>query len=291
MRLSAPPIPPVADRGAVHRPVVVLGPERGWSDLGLRELWRHRDLCAVLARREITLRYRQTALGIIWVVLQPLLAATIFTFVFGRVAKLPSGGGPYFVFAYAGFLAWNAFQSTLLRASTSLLQNSQLISKVYFPRLLLPLSAVGLTLLDFAVGLALLLVVFPAYGMRPTPAILTLPLWLAGVTLLALGPALYFAALVVRYRDVQHALPIVIQFALYASPVAYATSAVPARLVVWLRLNPLVGLLDGARWALVAGAPAPRLADVAYSLLAIAATLALGMLAFRRLEREFADVV
>lgn len=276
---------------AADRPVTVIGPRRGWRELGLREVWRYRDLAGVLARREVTLRYRQTALGVLWVVLQPLLAAAIFAFVFGRVARLPSGGGPYFVFAYAGFLAWNAFQSTLLRASTSLVQNSQLISKVYFPRLVLPLATLGLTMLDFAVGAALLVIILPVYRVQPSLAIVTLPFWLGAMALLALGIGLYLAALVVRYRDVQHALPILVQFGLYASPVAYATGAIPAGLARWIRFNPLVGLLDGARWSLISGAPAPRGLDVAYSLAAIVVALGVGLVAFRRLEQEFADVV
>lgn len=280
-----------ASVGHGDRPLTVIGPRRGWAELGLRELWRYRDLAGVLARREITLRYRQTALGVLWVVLQPLLAAAIFAFVFGRVARLPSGGGPYFVFAYAGFLAWNAFQSTLLRASTSLVQNSQLVAKVYFPRLVLPLATLGLTALDFVVGATLLVVILPIYRVQPSLAILTLPLWLFAMALLALGIGLYLAALVVRYRDVQHALPILVQFGLYASPVAYATGAIPDKLARWIRFNPLVGLLDGARWSLIASAPAPRPLDMAYSGAAIVLALTAGLIAFRRMEQEFADVV
>lgn len=272
------------------RPLTIIRPHAGWLGIGFGDVWRYRDLLAVLARREITLRYRQTFLGVIWVVLQPLIAAVIFSFVFGRIAGLPSDGVPYFVFSFAGFLGWTAFQGTLLRVSGTLVQNSQLVSKVYFPRLVLPLSALGLTALDFLVGAALLVVILPLYHVRPTLALLTLPFWFAALALLALGIGLYFAALVVRYRDVQHALPIFLQFALYATPIAFATSAVPASLAPFVRLNPLVGVLEGFRWAIV-GTRFPRAGDVLYSLAFVVVALLAGVLAFRRLEREFADVV
>lgn len=283
------PTPSVIDPPAI-RPRTIIRPATGWMPVGFGDLWRYRDLVAVLARREITLRYRQTFLGVTWVVLQPLIAAVIFSVVFGRIARLPSDGVPYFVFAYAGFLGWTAFQGTLLRVSGTLVQNSQLVSKVYFPRLALPLSALGLTALDFLVGTALLVVILPLYDVRPSLALLTLPLWFAALVLFALGLGLYFAALVVRYRDVQHALPILLQFALYATPIAFATSAVPPSLARYIRINPLVGVLEAFRWSIV-GSGLPRTSDLLYSFVAVVAALAIGVLSFRRLEREFADVV
>ena len=271
-------------------PSVVIRPPTRWRTVPLGELWRYRDLLFVLARREVTLRYRQTALGALWVVAQPLAAAAIFTAIFSRVANLPADGVPYFLFAYAGFLAWNAFQGTLTRAASSLVQNNQLVSKVYFPRLVLPLSTVLLTLLDFSVGLSLLAVVAPFQRITITPALLLLPLWLTGVVLLAVGIGMYLAALMVRFRDVQHALPVLMQFALYASPVGYAVSAVPANLRPYFLLNPMTGLLEGFRWSLV-GAPMPPAGRIAYSALAVVVALVVGAIAFRRMEREFADVI
>lgn len=271
-------------------PTVVIRPPSRWRAVPVGELWQYRDLLLVLARREITLRYRQTALGVLWVLMQPLAAAVIFTAIFSRVANLTTDGVPYFLFAYAGFLGWNAFQGTLTRAAASLVQNSQLVSKVYFPRLVLPLSTVLLSLVDFVVGLGLFAIVAPFKGMTLTPAMLLLPAWLAAILLLAVGIGMYLAALMVRFRDVQHALPVIMQFALYASPVAYALSAVPPGLRRWFLLNPMTGLLEGFRWSLVGG-PVPGSGRVLYSLAFVLGSLVLGAIAFRRMEREFADVI
>lgn len=275
---------------AATPPTVVLRPPSRWRAVPLAEVWQYRDLLFVLARREITLRYRQTALGVLWVLMQPLAAAAIFTAIFSRVANLKTDGVPYFLFAYAGFLGWNAFQGTLTRAAASLVQNAQLVSKVYFPRLVLPLSTILLTLVDFAVGLGLFAIVAPFRGISLHPAMLLLPAWLAAILLLAAGIGMYLAALMVRYRDVQHALPVLMQFALYASPVGYAISAVPPGLRRWFLLNPMAGLLEGFRWSLVGG-PAPDAGRVAYALAFVAASLVIGAVAFRRMEREFADVI
>lgn len=280
MTVSVNPLPPS----------VVIRPPSRWRAVPLRELWRYRDLLLVLARREVTLRYRQTALGVVWVLMQPLAAAAIFTAVFSRVANLRTDGVPYFLFAYAGFLAWNAFQGTLTRAAASLVQNSQLVSKVYFPRLVLPLSTVMLTLLDFLVGLLLFAVVAPMRGVTLRIEMLLVPFWLAIVILLAIGIGMYLAALMVRFRDVQHALPVIMQFALYASPVGYALSAVPAGMRRWFLLNPMTGLLEGFRWSLVGG-PTPDAGRTLYALVFTAVSLVLGAIAFRRMEREFADVI
>ena len=274
----------------VTPPSVVIRPPSRWRAVALGELWQYRDLLFVLARREVTLRYRQTALGVVWVLMQPLAAAAIFTAVFSRVANLKTDGIPYFLFAYAGFLAWNAFQGTLTRAAASLVQNSQLVSKVYFPRMVLPLSTVLLTLLDFAVGLALFAVVAPFQGIELHAQLVLLPLWLAVILLLAIGVGMYLAALMVRYRDVQHALPVIMQFALYASPVGYALSSVPASIRKWFLLNPMTGLLEGFRWSLVGGPP-PTTGRVTYALAFTVAALVVGAVAFRRMEREFADVI
>jgi lipopolysaccharide transport system permease protein len=274
----------------VSRPSLVIRRTTGWHGYDARELWDFRDLLFVLGARDVKLRYRQTALGVIWVILQPLIGAGIFSLVFGKVAKLPSEGVPYFLFAYAGFLGWNAFQGTLGRASMCLVQSSHLISKVFFPRLILPLSTVLSTLLDFAVGLAFLVVLWLVYDVTPGPALLLLPLWLVLLQMLALGLGFYAAALTVRFRDVQHALPVLTQFVLYASPVAYAASVVPDSVRPFYMLNPLTGLLEAFRWSLV-GSATLDLRHVAYAAVVSIAVFVWGAIAFRRMERQFADVI
>ena len=243
-----------------------------------------------LAGRDVKLRYRQTALGVIWVVLQPLVAAGIFSLVFGRVAKLPSDGVPYFLFAYAGLLGWNAFSTTLTKASSCLVGNSHLISKVSFPRLVLPLSTLVGTLIDFGVALAMMSVLMVCYHVAPGWGILLLPLWLLLVMMLAVGIGLYTSALAVTYRDIQYVLPVMIQFAMYVSPVAYAVSVVPMRLRATYFLNPLSGLLEAFRWSLL-GTGNIQWAYVAYSIVVVVGVFVAGAFMFKKMERKFADVI
>lgn len=254
------------------------------------EVWRFRDLCFALGRRDVTLRYRQTALGVVWVVLQPLIAGGLFSIVFGKVAKLPSEGLPYFVFAYAGFIAWSAFQNALTRASGSLLAQSSLVTKVYFPRLVLPISALFSAFVDFAVAMGSLAVVLVLFGVRPGLALLTLPFWVLLLFAMGLGLGTLAAALSVQYRDLQHALPVLVQLLLYASPVAYATSAVPARLLPFFLANPLTGMLDGFRWSVLGTAP-PSVTGVALSVAGAVVSLVIGCVVFARFERRLADVI
>jgi lipopolysaccharide transport system permease protein len=275
---------------AAEKPHLVLRPLTGWQALSLRELWPFRDLLRTLAMRDVKLRYRQTALGVLWVVLQPLLAAGIFSFVFGRVAKLSSDGVPYFLFSYAGLLGWNAFNSVLTRSSGSLVQNSQLISKVFFPRLMLPLSTLASALIDFLVAFALLLVLLPLYHILPTAALLLLPVWLLLLMLMALGLGLIAAALMVSYRDVMHILPVLTQFLMYASPVAYAVSNVPQKLRALYFLNPLTGLLEAFRWSVI-GRGTLQMGVLLYSTLFALGLFVFGAYAFKTMERKFADVI
>ena len=277
--------------------LVRIRPSRGWSgllSLNLRELWQYRELLIVLAGRDVKLRYRQTLLGIAWVIFQPLLAAGIFTLVFGVIAKLPSAGVPYFVFAYAGQLAWMAFSGTFTRASSSLVQSAPLVSKVYFPRLILPLSTLCSTLLDFAVAMVLLVVLCFVYHIVPGAALLLLPLWLGLVLILSIGLGLMAAALMVSYRDVQYILPVLLPLLLYASPIAYslrdALERLPASLHPVLLLNPLSGLIEGFRWSLLGTAPPPLWAALYAATFALV-TLLLGAIVFKRMERRFADVI
>ena len=269
---------------------MVVEPSEGWAALRLGDVWKFRDLLASLAARDVKLRYRQTALGVAWVLLQPLLAAGAFSFVFGTIAKLDSGSTPYFVFSYAGLLGWNFFSGVLTRSSGCLVQNSQLISKVYFPRIVLPLSTVVSVLLDFAVGFVLLIVLMAAYHVHPGIGLLVLPLAIVGMLVLALGVGLYAGALATSYRDVQYVLPFLTQVLLYASPVAYLTTKVPAKFQFAYHLNPMAGLIEAFRWALIGSADF-QWRFFAYSLAFSAVTFVAGAFAFKRMERRFADVI
>jgi len=273
-----------------NKPHLSIRPAPGWQALNVRELWQFRDLLITLAGRDVKLRYRQTALGVLWVVMQPLLAAGIFSFVFGKVAKLPSDGVPYFLFAYAGLLGWTAFANTLSKASTCLVQNSHLVSKVFFPRLVLPLSTVFSTMIDFSVAFVMLLVMMASYHIAPHLGLLLLPVWLALLMMLAVGVGLYAAALTVSYRDVQYVMPVMLQFLLYASPVSYAVSAVPLHWRHLYFLNPLSGLLEAFRWSVLGHGTVPW-GSVAYAAVLALTIFLVGAFAFKKMERRFADVI
>ena len=261
------------------------------TPLDWAELWRYRDLWLTLALRDIKLRYRQTALGVAWVVLLPLIASGVFTLVFGIVARLPSDGSPYFLFVFAGFLGWSSFQNTLTRCGTSLVGNTSLVTKVYFPRIMLPASTVLASLLDFAIGAVLFLAVLLVRGEMPSLASLALvPLLLALLQLLALGIGLFMAALTVRFRDVQYVLPFLIQLLLYASPVAYGVAVVPDRLRRFYLLNPVAPLLDALRAALLGRGEIHWLA-IGGSAVVTLALLVLGTLFFLHQDRQYADVI
>lgn len=275
---------------------VILRPPTRWNAFNFQEILHYSDLLTMLAVRDVKLRYRQTALGVIWVILQPLLGAGIFQIIFGLVAKTPSDGVPPFVFYFTGFMAYKSFESTLSKASTCMIGNAQLVSKVYFPRMVLPLSTIFSSLIDFAVSGAMLTCLMIAFRVPPHPALLLLPLWIALLQLVALGMGLYFSALTVRYRDVQYALPVFIQFGLYATPVAYSVSFILERLhaVPWLRpfvfLNPLTGILDAFRWS-VLGTPIYSWLLIAYSTVAAIIIFIFGAIAFTQMEQNFADVI
>jgi lipopolysaccharide transport system permease protein len=277
-----------------QEPHLIIRPSTGWQAINLAEVWNFRDLLITLAQRDVKLRYRQTSLGVLWVVLQPLIAAGIFSFVFGSIAGLPSDGVPSIVFSYAGLLGWNVFSNTLVKTSGVLLGNAGLISKVYFPRLVLPLSTIFSTLIDFAVALGMLAVLMVAYRVVPGPQIVLLPLWLFLIVLLSIGVGLYTAALAVSYRDVQYILPVATQFLLYGSPVAYSLSfalaKIPPQYKTLYLLNPLSGLLQAFRWSILGTGIMPWGA-VAYSALVSILAFVVGAFAFRKMERKFADVI
>ena len=277
------------------KPYLTIRPGRGWAALDLAQLWKFRDLLFTLAERDVRLRYKQTALGVLWVVFQPMLGAGLLSFVFNFIAKVPTGTTPPFVFSYIGMLAFNAFNNTLGKASTSLVSNAALISKVFFPRLMLPLSTAFSTLIDFFVGLGMLGVLMVIYRIAPSWAIVTLPFWLALILMLALGVGLIASALMVSYRDVQYVLPVLVSFLNYACPIAYPTAFLLERLpAAWhpwyFVLNPFAGLIEAFRWSITGGEGVPWNAVVYSSCLAVVAFV-LGAFAFKKMERKFADVI
>jgi lipopolysaccharide transport system permease protein len=255
------------------------------------ELWRFRDLLLTLGVRDLKLRYKQTALGIIWVVLQPLIAAGVFSFVFGKIAGLKAPNGmPYFLFCYAGQVAWSLFSSTLTKSSGCLIGNAQLISKVFFPRLILPLSTVPSVLVDFFVAAAMLAVMLLCYHVPVTWRMMILPVWIAMLLLMSLGVGLLASALTVTYRDVQYILPVALQILLYASPVGYPMQSVPARLRIWCILNPLTTPLEGFRWSIL-GSGQLQWQLILCSVFLAVGVFVIGLFTFKRMERRFADVI
>jgi lipopolysaccharide transport system permease protein len=269
-------------------PLVVITPPRGWRSLGLGELWDYRELLAVLAWRDVSVRYKQSIVGVGWVLVQPLASALLFTIIFGHFAKLPSDGIPYAVFSYCALLPWNYFSRTFSDTSGSLVGASHLVSKVYFPRLILPLSRVVAGLVDFAVSLVVLALLMAWYGVRPGWGVLLLPLLLALAGATALGVGLWLTALNVRYRDIGFIVPFAAQLWMFATPVAYSAGIVPERWRALYGLNPMVGVVEGFRWALL-GATAPRATDLAFSAGIVLVLLVGGLFYFRRAEQSVAD--
>lgn len=271
-------------------PSVLIQPESGWVTLKFRELWQYRELLFFLVKRDVQVRYRQTALGIGWAVLQPLLTMAIFSVVFGRLAKLPSDGLPYPIFAFAALLPWQLFSGALTRAGTSLVSSSNLLTKVYFPRLIIPISAVAAGLVDFAIGLVVLVVLMFFYGIAPGVAIVWIPLLVLFALAAALAVGLWLSALNVKYRDVQHLIPFLVMAWMYASPVAYSANLIPeGKWRVLYALNPMAGVIQGFRWALVGG-EAPD-SSIFVSAAVVVVLLLGGLFYFRRMERVFADIV
>jgi lipopolysaccharide transport system permease protein len=269
------------------RPRIVIGPKAGAVEW--LELWRYRDLFRILAERDIRLRYRQTALGVVWVVLQPLASALIFAAIFGLFAKLPSDGVPYLLFVFAAMLPWNLFAGGVQRAGNSLITDARLITKIYFPRAIIPVASVAAVLLDFAVAAVVMLALMFLQATPVTWPILALPALIAMTLAITLGMSLFFSALNVYYRDFSYALPFILQAWMYASPVVYSSSLVPERWRLLYGLNPLVGVIDGFRWAFL-GAPYPTVSLIESGVVGCL-MLIVGAAVFKRVERSFADVI
>jgi len=259
---------------------------RYWKDL-----WLFRGLFFFLAWRDVLVRYKQTVIGVAWAVLRPLLTMVVFTAIFGRLAKLPSEGVPYPILVFAAMLPWQMFSSGLQESSESLLANAQMISKIYFPRIIVPTSAVAVSLVDFLFSFAILLGLMAWYGLWPTWRMATLPLFTLLALAAALGTGFWFSALSAKYRDFRYVVPFVVQFGLFASPVGFSSTIVPEKWQLLYSLNPMVGVIDGFRWALLGGDTTLSPARLALSALVVAVVFTTGFLHFRRTERVLADVI
>ncbi|MBZ5684375.1 MAG: ABC transporter permease [Acidobacteriia bacterium] len=265
-------------------------PSKGWISLGLKDLWQYRELLFFLTWRDIKVRYKQTALGAAWAVIQPLFTMLVFTLFFGRLAKVPSDGVPYPLFSYSALLPWQLFAYALTESSNSVVANERLITKVYFPRLVVPLASILAGLVDFVIAFTLVIGMMVWYGVRPTWAVLTLPFFVIFAMVTALAVGLWLSALNVQYRDVRYTLTFIVQFWLIASPVAYSSTLVPARWRPFYGLNPMAGVIEGFRWALLGKAQAPG-AMLWVSVMVVTVVLVGGLYYYRRMEKTFADVV
>lgn len=272
-------------------PTLLLRPKSGWVRLNLRELWAYRELAYFLAWRDVKVRYKQTVFGAAWAVIQPFLLMVVFTLFLGRVAGIAPSGVPYPLFSFAGLVPWTLFATSLIGASDSLVGASNLIQKVYFPRLLLPVAAIGSHLLDFLIAMAVLGVLMLYFGFVPSFTVLWIIPLTALVVATALAVGVWLSAINVRYRDVKHAVPFLVQVWLFASPVAYSTDFVPEQWRTLYYLNPMAGIIDGFRWALVGQSGAAPVGPVLLATAVTAVVLLLGLAYFRRVERTFADVI
>ncbi len=256
------------------------------------DLWRYRELFQVLARRDLSVRYKQTVIGVVWALIRPVLTMLVFTLIFGRIAKLPSDGtAPYALMVFAGLLPWTFFSTGLADASNSLISNANLISKVYFPRLIVPAATVVVAFVDFLISFGILLVLMIWYQFVPGWQIALLPLFVFLGFWASLGPSLFITALNVKYRDFRYIIPFILQFGLYVSPVGFSSSIVPAQWRLLYSLNPMVGVIDGFRWCILNGQSQLYLPGLTLSVCVTAFFLWLGISQFRKMEKSFADLI
>jgi lipopolysaccharide transport system permease protein len=256
-----------------------------------KDLWRYRELFYFLAWRDILVRYKQTIIGITWAIIRPVLTMLVFTFVFGKLAKLPSGGAPYPIMVFAAMLPWQFFAASFSEAGNSLIVNTSMISKVYFPRLVLPTTAVIVSFVDFLISFVILLAMMLWYGFIPEVRIIMLPLFILIAFAASMAGGLWIAALNVKYRDFRYIIPFVVQFGLYISPVGFTSSIVPDKWRLLYSLNPMVGVIDGFRWAILGGEYQLYLPGFLLSLALVAFILVSGIVYFRKTEKTFADVI
>ena len=294
MLSSAPPIACEAELDSTTAsqapPTLVIRPPKGWIHVNWSELWEYRELLYFFAWRDIKVRYKQTAVGAAWAILQPLLSMVVFTLFFGRLAHVPSNGLPYPIFSYAGLLPWQLFAYALANGSTSLVVNEKVISKAYFPRILVPASTVVAGLLDLGIAFVVLLGMMAFYGIVPSWHVIALPLFVLLALATAVGMALWLSALDVQFRDVRYTLPFLTQLWLFATPVVYPSSILPEPWRTVYGLNPMAGVVEGFRWAILGNTPPPG-PIVAVSAAAVLCLLGGGLLFFRRMEQTMADIV
>lgn len=271
-------------------PIVVIQPTSGWKPINLSELWQHRELLYFFTWRDIKVRYKQTAIGGAWAILQPLLMMIVFSLLFGKIARLSSGDIPYPIFTYCALLPWLLFMLGLNTASISLVVNERLITKVYFPRILVPSAAVLAGLLDLLIAFPLLIGMMFFYKITPTASIATLPLFILLALITTMGVAFWLSAMDVQYRDVRHTIPVLTQLWMFATPVFYPSDLIPEAWRIWYGLNPMAGVIEGFRWALLGqgGTPEPL---IAVSVIVAVVVFVGGLFYFRRMERSMADVV
>jgi lipopolysaccharide transport system permease protein len=274
-----------------QEPVLIIEPGRAeknyWTDL-----WRYRELFLILAWRDISVRYKQTIIGVAWAIIRPFLTMVVFTVIFGRIAKLPSdGNAPYALMVFAGMLPWSFFSTSLSEASNSLIGNANLISKVYFPRLIVPTATVVTAFVDFLISFVILVGMMVYYRFAPGWNILLLPLFMLLALLASLGPGLWITALNVKYRDFRYVIPFVVQFGLYVSPVGFSSSVIPEKWRLLYSLNPMVGVIDGFRWCILGGNSLIYWPGFALSLVVVTFFLWLGVSKFRKTEKTFADLI
>ncbi len=269
---------------------LVIKPSRGWAALNLRELWLYRELIFFMTWRDLKVRYKQTLLGASWAILQPFLTMVIFSIFFGNLAKVPSDGVPYPIFSYTALVPWILFSKALQDASRSLVANSHMITKVYFPRMILPLSSIMAGVVDFLIAFVVLLGMMVFFNIFPTVNVWVLPLFLLLALVTAVGVGLWLSALNVLFRDINYILPFLTQFWMYLTPVAYPSSMIPAEWQVIYALNPMTGVVEGFRWALLGTGQPPGIMTLVSSITAVVLLIS-GMFYFKRMERLFADMV
>jgi lipopolysaccharide transport system permease protein len=256
------------------------------------DLWRFRELFLFLSWRDILVRYKQTVIGILWAILRPFLTMAVFVFIFGKLGHFPSeGGAPYPIMVFAGMLPWQFFATSFSESSSSLLANSNMISKIYFPRIILPFSSIVTSFVDLLFSFAVLIVLMVWYGYAPSVRIVTLPLFIALAFLAALGPGVLIAALNVKYRDFRYVVPFIVQIGLYVTPVGFSSRIIPHNYQLLYSLNPMVGIINGFRWAIIGGKTAIYLPGFFLSLILITALLVVGIRYFRKTEKYFADLI
>ncbi len=273
-----------------HDEILILRPTRGWGSLNLKELWRYRELIYFLTWRDLKVRYKQTVLGAAWAILQPFLSMVVFSVFFGGLLNIPSDGIPYPLFSYTALLPWGVFSKALNDAGRSLVTNRAMITKIYFPRMVIPLSSVLASVVDFLIAFVVLLGMLYYFDFPPTAGVWSLPFFLILAMVTALGIGLWLSALNVLYRDIGYIIPFLTQLWFYLTPIVYPASKIPERWQLIYALNPMVGVVEGFRWALLGTSSAPRPA-LAVSVGVAFAMLLSGMFYFRRMERTFADMV